>query len=161
LPEELFSDPEINWHRQQFGQKGLVAAAGLWIRDSVATISALQSDLCQQLYRHSTLKAACKTRVEKRYRYWYAYLFNAVLDFCIELEISASLCARGDQFVANTRKPIRPDLFRRIYDYPRKEFCCRDISVGPTQYLEIPVEVNRGRVVRLAATTRGGSRRPA
>ena len=32
LPDELFSDPEINWHRQQFGLKGLIAAAGLWLR---------------------------------------------------------------------------------------------------------------------------------
>ena len=25
LPDELFSHPEINWHRQQLGQKGLIA----------------------------------------------------------------------------------------------------------------------------------------
>jgi hypothetical protein len=161
LPEELFSDPEINWHRQQFGQKGLIAAAGLWIRNSVATTSGLQSDLCQQLYRHSTLKFACKARVQTHFRYWYAYLFNAVLDFCIDLGISTVLCPTGDQVVANTRKSINPELFRRIYDYPRKEFCCRDISVGRTQYLEIPIEVNRGRVVRLAAANLGGSRHPA
>src|SRR5688572_18239473 len=52
LPDELFWDPEINWHHQQFGVKGLIAAAGLWIRYPEAVIAGLQSDLCQQLYRH-------------------------------------------------------------------------------------------------------------
>ena len=64
LPEDLFWHPEINWHRQQLGQKGLIATAGLWICNSVATISLLQSDLCQQLYRNPTLKRMCKTKVE-------------------------------------------------------------------------------------------------
>ena len=32
LPNELFWHPEINWHHQQLGVKGLIAAAGLWIR---------------------------------------------------------------------------------------------------------------------------------
>src|SRR5579863_1154663 len=84
LTEELFADPEINWHRQQFGRKGLIAAAGLWLRDTVATISLLQSDICQQLFRHATLKRQCKTKVDMHFRYWYAFLFNAILDFCID-----------------------------------------------------------------------------
>src|SRR5262249_53563039 len=63
LPEEVFTEPQINWHGQQFGQRGLVAAGGLWIHNGAATITSLQSDLCQQLYRHPTLKASCKTRI--------------------------------------------------------------------------------------------------
>jgi hypothetical protein len=74
LPIELFIHPEINWHRQQLGQIGLIAAAGLWFRDSVATISTLQSDLCQQLYRHSALKHLCKTQVDTH--------FNTGMQFC-------------------------------------------------------------------------------
>ena len=61
LPNELFWHPEINWHHQQLGVKGLIAAAGLWIRDSEATITTVQSDVCQQLYRHVDLKRAHKT----------------------------------------------------------------------------------------------------
>jgi hypothetical protein len=68
LPDDLFSDPTINWHGQQLGRKGLIAAAGIWIRNSIATVSTLQSDLCQQLYRQPRLKRLCKTRVDMHFR---------------------------------------------------------------------------------------------
>ena len=35
LPDALFADPDLNWHRQQLGLKGLIAAAGLWLCGSV------------------------------------------------------------------------------------------------------------------------------
>jgi hypothetical protein len=149
LPDELFSHPEINWHRQNFGQKGLIAAAGLWIRNSVATISTLQSDVCQQLYRHPTLNRLCKTQVETHFKYWYAILFNAVLDFCTDLKIITIHSPTGHQIVANTQKAVNPDLFYRIYDYPSTQFHCRKISVGSAEYWEIPIDANRALVARL------------
>jgi hypothetical protein len=150
LPKELFMHPEVNWHRQQLGQIGLIAAAGLWIRDSVATVSTLQSDLCQQLYRHSALKRLCKTQVDTRFKYWYAILFNALLNFCIDLKIATIHSPTGQQVVSNTRKAIEPTLFHRIYDYPSKAYSCRKIWVGPAQYWEVPVHGNASRVTRLS-----------
>lgn len=150
LPDELFFHPEINWHGQQFGQKGLIAAAGLWVHGAVATISTLQSDLCQQLYRNARLRRSCKTNVETHFKYWYAVLFNAILDFCLDFDIAILQSPTGDQIVSNTRKRIRPDLFHRIYDYPSNAFQCRKISVGSARYWEIPIVDNRDRVVRLS-----------
>jgi hypothetical protein len=155
LPEELFTHPEINWHRQQLGQIGLIAAAGLWIHDSVATISTLQSDLCQQLYRHSALKRFCKTQVDTHFKYWYAILFNAILNFCIDFKIATIHSPTGQQVVSNTRKAIEPGLFYRIYDYPSKAYCCRKIWVGPAQYWEVPIDANVGRVTRLSEANSG------
>src|ERR1700720_2924385 len=31
LPFALFTDPMVNWHKQQFGRMGLIACAGLFI----------------------------------------------------------------------------------------------------------------------------------
>ena len=150
LPEELFVQPEINWHRQQLGQIGLIAAAGLWILDSIATITTLQSDLCQQLYRHSELKRLCKTQVDTHFKYWYAILFNAILNFCFDLKIATIHSPTGEQVVSNTRKAIEPSLFHRIYDYPNKAYFCRKVWVGPARYWEVPVHANVGRVARLS-----------
>jgi hypothetical protein len=150
LPDKLFIDPEVNWHRQQLGRKGLIAAAGLWIFDSTATISFLQSDLCQQLYRHSELRCY-KTKVETHFKYWYAILFNAVLDLCLDSNISIVRSPTGNQVVCNTQKTIKPELFLRIYDYPEKHFRCRKVFVGPAQYWEIPVQENISRIARLIA----------
>src|SRR5262245_12968127 len=66
FPDALFSDPTINWHRQQFGRKGLVAAAGLYEQDGGLYVTLMQSDLCQQIYRHAALRQSCKTRVDNR-----------------------------------------------------------------------------------------------
>jgi hypothetical protein len=90
LPDDLFTHREINWHHQQLGQNGLIAAAGLWIKESTVTISTLQSDLCQQLYRQPEVRSSCKTQVETHFKYWYAILPNAVFDFmprCPDLRI--------------------------------------------------------------------------
>jgi hypothetical protein len=154
LPDELFSHPEINWHRQSFGKKGLIAAAGLWIRNSIATISTLQSDVCQQLYRHPPLSRSCKTQVETHFKYWYAILFNAVLDFCMDLKLTTIHSPTGRQIVANTRKAVKPNLFYRIYDYPGTQFHCRKISVGSAEYWEIPIHANRALVARLDMANR-------
>jgi hypothetical protein len=149
LPDELFTDPEINWHHQQFGQKGLIAAAGLWVRDSVATVTTLQSDICQQLYRHKRLSNSCKTQVETHFKYWYGILFNAVMDFCLATGVSTVHSPTGRQIVAHTQKQITPDLFLRIYDYPQSEYQCRRITSGEAEYWEIPVKPNAERIAVL------------
>ena len=102
--------------------KGLIAAAGLWLRGNTATITTFQSDLCQQLYRHSRLRNTCKTQVETHFKYWYAILFNAVLDYCAVTGVSVLYSPTGEQIVRNTIKPIRPDLFLRIYNYPERHY---------------------------------------
>lgn len=149
LPNELFWHPEINWHHQQLGVKGLIAAAGLWIRNSEATITTVQSDVCQQLYRHVDLKRAHKTQVETHFKHWYAVLFNAVLDFCSLRGLSVLYSPTGHQIVGNTRKKVVPDLFLRIYDYPPSRYVCRRTSYYNSECWEIPVEVNAPRVARL------------
>jgi hypothetical protein len=153
LPDDLFTDPEINWHGQQFGQKGLIAAAGLWVHATRATISTLQSDLCQQLYRHGALRSLHRTSVETHFRYWYAFLFNAVMDFCLDLNVAAVRSPTGNQVIANTKRRLAPQLFLRIYDHPSKRYRCREVSVAAARYWEIPVEENRDRIIRLAPAT--------
>jgi hypothetical protein len=150
LPEELFLHPEINRYRQQLGRKGLIAAAGLWLNGSVATIVTLQSDLCQHLYRHPDLKKSCKSQVETHFKYWYAILFNAILDFCADSSISVLNSPTAHQVVAHTAKEIRPDLFFRIYDYPRDHYHCSKVAVRRAEYWEIPISANIDRLMRLA-----------
>ena len=152
LPDELFLEPEVNWHRQQLGLKGLIAAAGLWIVDSAATITVLQSDLCQQLYRHPALKRSCKTQVETHFKYWYVILSNAVLDFCSSRGLSTLYCPTGRQILTNTRKQIAPDLFLRIYDHAQERYRCSKAMIGAAEYWEIPLQANADRIVHLAPT---------
>jgi hypothetical protein len=149
LPDELFWDPEVNWHHQQFGLKGLIAAAGLWIQDQTVTITTLQSDLCQQLYRHKLLRNVCKTQVETHFKYWYAILFNAVLDFCVATGQSIIYSPTGEQIVRNTTQQIVPDLFLRIYNYPGNRYICRRTTRNGAEYWEVPVTANTARIARL------------
>jgi hypothetical protein len=150
LPDELFLDPEVNWHGQQLGKKGLIAAAGLWIKDSTLIVTTLQSDLCQQLNRHARLKKLCKTQVETHFKYWYAILANAIMDFCLDYGLTVIYSPTGRQIVANTQKRIDPKLFLRIYDYPEREYSCRKTNRYGAEYWEIPVQDNVARVARLS-----------
>ena len=150
LPDDLFIDPEVNWHHQQLGKKGLIAAAGMWIKDSTVTVTTLQSDLCQQLNRHARLKKLCKTQVETHFKYWYAILANAIMDFCLDYGLSVIYSPTGRQIVANTQKRIDSELFLRIYDYPEQEYSCRKTNRYGAEYWEISVQDNVARVVRLS-----------
>lgn len=161
FPDALFIDPEINWHAQQFGRKGLVASAGLWSCGSSATISTLQSDLCQQLCHHNVWRDLWKTQVETHFKYWYALLLNAVMDFCIDLNISNLYSPTGRQIIANTAKAVRPDLFLRIYDYVHTAYQCHEVSVGSAQYWRVPIAENLNRIVPLAPTHQPSSQTAA
>jgi hypothetical protein len=101
------------------------------------------------------LKKTCKTQVETHFKYWYVILFNAILDFCLTLNISIVRCPTAEQIISNTRKAIKPDLFQRIYDFSAEKFRCHKISEGSTQYWELPVIANRDHVVRLTAANCG------
>ena len=164
LPDELFWHPEINWHHQQLGVKGLIAAAGLWIRDAKAIITTVQSDLCQQLCRHAYLTRPHKTQVETHFKYWYAILFNAVLDFCLQRGLTVVFSPTGRQVVRNTKKPVVPDLFLRIYDYPATRYVCHRTSLYGGEYWEIPLEPNVALIARLreagSLPKRGNHERP-
>src|SRR4029077_663796 len=137
---ELFWHPEINWHLQQLGVKGLIAAAGLWIRESEATITTVQSDLCQQFYRHAHLTRPYKTQVETHFKHWYAILFNAALDFCLHRGLTILYSPTGRPVVGNTKKKVVPDLFLRIYDYPGTRYACHGTRLYGAEYWEIPIE---------------------
>src|SRR5204863_6900765 len=122
--DQLFTDKAINWHSQQLGEKGLIAAAGLYAQGASLTVCLMQSDLCQQLYR-SVLKQTCKTRVENRFGHWYKHLFNAILDFASEPGFSVVYTPTSNQILATTAKRVQPHLFRRIYDAPAARFDCQ------------------------------------
>lgn len=150
LPPELFTDPVINWHHQQFGEKGLIGAAGLCVQDSVLLVSVMQSDLCQQLFRHAALKGECKTQVEKRFGAWYKFLFNSILDFAIELGIPVVYSPTSEWILQATKKPVLPGLFRRIYDFPSEFYFARRVMRNRAEYWEVPLGANVPRVARLA-----------
>src|SRR5579862_9148304 len=46
FPPELFTDRGVNWHNQQLGENGLIAAAGLYLRENSLIVTLMQSDLC-------------------------------------------------------------------------------------------------------------------
>ncbi len=149
LPDALFTDRAVNWHRQQFGRKGLIAAAGLFLEARGLFVTLLQSDLCQQIFRQPSLKAACKTRLDNRFRAWPSVLLNAVLDFAMAHDVAALYSPTSDHIVSGIRRSVDPTLFRRIYDAPLRRYVCRRVEIGPASYWEVPLRDNLDRVVRL------------
>ncbi len=90
-----------------------------------------------------------ETQVETHFKHWYAVLFNAVLDYCAATKLSILYSPTGEQIVKNTTKPITPDLFLRIYNYPEKRYVCHRVRLGPAEYWEIPVDANLPHLIRL------------
>jgi hypothetical protein len=158
LPDALFTDPAVNWHGQQLGKKGLIAAAGLFIEDRAAFVTLLQSDLCQQIYRSAELKQVASARLNNRFRYWYRILFNAVLDFACDESLETVHSPTAAHIVATTRKAITPDLFVQIYDSVAERYECERRNIDRAEYWSVATAPNAAHVVRLAA---GAAEHPA
>ena len=150
FPRELFTDPTVNWHSQQFGRPGLIASAGLFVDEDSLYISLLQSDLCQQIARNRRLKEICASRLNNRFRYWYEILFNAILDFAVDLGgVRRVYCPTAQQIVRTTVKPIDPALFFQVYDFCQSRYETRCERVGSAEYWCLDVTANADRKVRL------------
>jgi hypothetical protein len=150
FPRELFTDRTLNWHNQQLGEDGLIAAASLYAQDDALMLILMQSDLCQQLYRHAELKRTCRTQVQKRFGAWHRMLFNAILDCALDAGFASVLTPTADWILGRIKKPVQPDLFRRIYDSVAARYECRRVTRNSAEYWEVPLQENADRVVRLA-----------
>lgn len=163
FPRELFTDRKLNWHNQQLGEDGLIAAASLYAQDDALTVVLMQSDLCQQLYRHAELKRTCSTQVRKRFEAWHRMLFNAVLDCALDAGFASVCTPTADLALSRIKKPVQPDLFRRIYDSVAGRYECRKIRRNRAEYWEVPLRENAERVVRLSPSAQrdaGSGSRP-
>ena len=161
FPPEVFRDRIVNWHQQQFGRPGLVAAAGLFLDRKNAYVTLLQSDLCQQIFRHADLKRQCAARINNRFRYWYKLLFNAVLDFALAHHLEYVFSPTAEQITTTTRKQIDDTLFRQIYDHPAASYDSRRCKVGPAEYWELSIAINKSRIIPLQRMTSSQAERSA
>ena len=153
LPEGLFRSKAVNWHQQQLGRPGLIAAAGLFVRGNRAQVSLLQSDLCQQIFREPELRRLCAARLNNRFRYWYEMLFNAVLDFAIDKRLLFVESPTSTQILGTTRKTVNGDLFRQIYDWPAERYGVTKQRAHRFESWLIDVGANEQKVVRLEQET--------
>jgi hypothetical protein len=149
FPPELFTDPVVNWHSQQFGRRGLIASAGLFIDGGSLYVSLLQSDLCQQIAKNRGLKRICASRLNNRFRYWYEILFNAILDFAADHGLRRVYSPTGAQMVRTTFKPIDSALFFQIYDSCGSRYQVSREWIGSAEYWCLEVAGNADRMVRL------------
>lgn len=149
LPDEVFTDRAINWHAQQFGNKGLIAAAGLFIEGQTAFVTYLQSDLCQQIYRSATLKRAASAKLDRRFGYWYLVLFNAILDFACDRGLETVYSPTSQSIAAATTKHIVPALFDKIYGSVGERYECRREVIGRAEYWRVGLASNEQRIARL------------
>jgi hypothetical protein len=154
LPDALFTDRAVNWHQQQLGRAGLIAAAGLFQRGDALYVTLLQSDLCQQLSKHAALKAACRSRVANRFRRWYALLLNAVLDQARDDGLPTVYTPTAAQIRVGMRAAVDPTLFERIYDSAAARYLCQRVRVGAAEYWKISLAANADRVVPLRPVAR-------
>ncbi len=153
LPADLFVDPVVNWHQQQFGLAGLIASAGVFLGHDALFVSLLQSDLCQQIAKNRRLHEICASRLNNRFRYWYEVLFNAILDLAIDLNVTHVYSPTAEQIVGTTLKAIDPTLFNQVYDGCQSRYQVTRKVVGGAKYWCLNVARNADKIVRLESAS--------
>lgn len=119
LPAEIFFDPDLVWHQQQFGRPGQIATANLVVRGGVLHSAVHLADVVQRIARRRELK----TQVENRFRGWVPMLVNAVVQFARERGLRTLRFATADLALRHTDRARDPkrEMFERIYDRRLRE----------------------------------------
>jgi hypothetical protein len=114
FPDELFFDPELNWHQQHCGRRGLIASVSVAVAGDTAYTAVHQSDLVQRISRNR----AFKTRVESVFKGWHRLLLNAITGFAAGQGLRRVRVPTAELAMTHTdrSRPVQPELFERIYD---------------------------------------------
>ena len=152
FPDALFTDRAVNWHNQQLGVKGLIAAAAMPGGFRSAGDSSSIGSLPATLPASGAQKEECKTQVDKRFGAWYRFLLNAILDLARDLKASAVYVPTADWILRATKRFVYPELFRRIYDLA-SSYAAGRIRRGSADYWEIGLSMNAQRIVPMVAMT--------
>jgi len=114
FPKELFFDPDIMYHQQQFGKPGQIATVNLFIDDDRLYTMVHQSDLVQRIPR----RREWKTRIENRFKGWNLMLWNAILNFALSRGLKQVFSPTADFAMKNTAclRTVQPEMFDRIYN---------------------------------------------
>jgi hypothetical protein len=146
FPDQLFFDPDLNWHQQHGNRRGLAASVSVAVDGGTAYTAAHQSDLVQRVSRNR----AFKTRVEKVFQGWHRLLLNAIAGFAADQGLRRVLVPSAQLAMTHTdqSRTVEPELFERVYDRAvRHQF-----AVIPDRgWWRLELERNRG---ALAPTAR-------
>ena len=114
FPADLFFDPELVWHQQQFGKTGQIATANVVVKGNCLYGTNYISDVVQRISRRKEFK----TRIENRFKGWHRMLLNGVMNFARDKGLE-SVYSPSAEFTMQQIPPSRTvgrDLFQRIYD---------------------------------------------
>ena len=100
FPRELFFDPDIVWHQQQFGKNGQLATANLMVSGSTLYSMVHISDVVQRISRQREYK----TRIENRFKGWSQMLMNSILNFAHERSLNVVLSPTAELALPVTHK---------------------------------------------------------
>lgn len=143
FPRELFFDPDIVWHQQQFGRPGQVATADVVIAGKTLYSMAHLSDVFQRISR----RREHKTRIETKLRGWSHMLMNSIVNFACERGLTAVRTPTAELALRHTdpARQVKADIFERIYDLTvQRLYSCRQDS----KWWVISLDENRDRLVR-------------
>lgn len=155
LPEDLFFDDDVQWHRQQFGISGQIASANLAFRGDSVYTSAYHSDLVQRIARRSEHR----TRVDKLFSGWPRLLLNAVMNAALDRDLRTVYSPTAALAITHTdpKRTVGDSLFVRVYDTTVREHLQAEQHKG---WWRIDVAANRHRVAPLAKGITVSQREP-
>jgi len=144
VPNEVFFDDDVVWHRQQLGLAGLVANANLVLAGPRLYVTLVFSDLVQRIGRRRELK----TRVENRFRGWADLLVNGIAAYARDAGLEEVWFPSAGVAMAHTdpARPVQPELFERVYDRTVRS---RLVVAAVDGWWRARVGENEGRVVPL------------
>lgn len=142
VSDELWFDPELNWHRLHLGRPGVVASASLLRGESTLFGLTYVSDVVSRISR----RREDKTRVDKVFKGWPEMLVNGVLNVALELGLSR-VCSATSKLVMDLSDPSRSvdgRLFERVYDRPIRRY---HHALREGRWWELNTTLNLSRIV--------------
>ena len=142
FPEDIFLDPDLIWHQQHGGRRGLVATANLVVKGRRVYGMNYISDLVQRISRRPEVKS----QIENRFKGWPHLLLNSILNFAIDRGLERFYSPTADWTIQHipASRSVKRELFERVYDRALNQRF-QAIRQGP--WWIIDVAANRERIV--------------
>jgi hypothetical protein len=114
LPEELFFDDDLVWHRQHLQQPGHIAYASIALHGRDLYGLNYVSDLVQRIAR----RREHKTQVNTRFRGWASILLNSIMAFALAGGKRTFFSPTADWVIRHTdpARQVDRELFDAVYD---------------------------------------------
>src|SRR5438034_3985679 len=153
IHDPALSSQTLNWHQQQLGKPGLIAAAGAFSHGSELWVVLMQSDVLERLRDPGIVSPKTKDAIETRFGHWQLLLVNATLDFAVDQRLDTVFFPAAPLIQSVGIEQLDANAFDQLSNLVCQHYQCVKCGSAGSEYWRLDLQNNLGKIIRLESVT--------